>query len=226
MSATEWKALLAKASQDDAEAEYRIAGVYSDGCKDRHGKIVVHISPRMAVKWNRRSAEHGSADAQGALGYLLSEGIGVKRDSREALLWMRRAFLNGETFAAPNNIAITYRQIGNLRQAVRWFNKCADLGDDDALVQLGVHYYWGKGVRTDYAAAVRCFRRAIKGKNISEWVRADAFFYLGIAYLEGKGVRRSLRLAEKCLERANKDNDHAAAERLLKKMLKLTGRRQ
>jgi len=125
-----------------------------------------------------------------------------------------RAFRAGESCAA-SNIAITHRQNGDLRKAVQWFRKSVVSGDDDALIQLGIHYYWGKGVRKNPIAAVRCFRKATKGKNICEAGRDDAFFYLGNAYLEGKGVRASASTARKLLQRANIDNDHPAAQRVL-----------
>ncbi|MBZ5679652.1 MAG: hypothetical protein LAO24_06070 [Acidobacteriia bacterium] len=92
------------------------------------------------------------------------------------------------------------------------------LGDDDALIQLGIHYYWGKGVRKNPIAAVRCFRKATKGKNICEAGRDEAFFYLGIAYLEGKGVRASIPTARKLLQRANVDDDHPAAHGVLQEL--------
>jgi uncharacterized protein len=225
MSGEEWRALLAKASQGDTEAELRVAEAYSDGCKDGRGKTLVRISPRKAVGWYRRSAQHGSPIAQGALGYLLSEGIGAERDAREAILWMKRAFVSLGSLSDANNIAITYRQSGDLRQAVRWLRTAIAAGDEDDLVQLGVHLYWGKGIRRDHAAAVRYFRRATNAKRIGEDERNTAFFYLGIAYLEGLGARKSLTMARKCFERANKDDDHPAAQRLLRKTAKMQGAR-
>jgi TPR repeat protein len=217
-SAAEWKALLARATQGDAEAELEVAVYYKYGCKDRRGRILVRRSSGKSLAWLRRSAEHGSAYGQCAFGTLLSDGEGVKKDPREALVWMKRAFRGGNTSAAPNNIAITYRENGHLQQAIRWFRKSVAFGDDGTNIQLGIHYYWGRGVRADYPTAVRFFRKATKGKNMAECERDDAFFYLGIAYLEGKGVGKSLKKARECLERAAKDNDHPAAQRLLKKM--------
>jgi len=221
MTAAEWKSLLAKAEPGDAEAEVRVAEHYSDGCKDRRGGALVQVSNRKAVEWYRRSAQHGSPIGQGALGYFLSEGIGAKKNAREAIRWMKKAYLNIGSSSDANNVAITYRQIGNLREAVRWFRIAIAAGDHGDLVQIGIHHYWGKGVRTDHAAAVRLFRKAIRGRNMSECERDDANFYLGIAYLEGKGVKKSLRMARKLLERANRDNDHLAAQRLLKQMARL-----
>jgi hypothetical protein len=217
-SVAEWSALLAKAAEGDAEAEYEVATVYDYGCKDSRGRILIRRSIDKAVTWYRRAAEHGSGGAQNNLGVILGGNHGVKRNAREALLWLNRAFRCGDTCCAPNNIAITYRENGKFRQAVRWFERCADRRDADVLIQLGIHYYWGKGVLVDHAFAVRLFRNAIKRKYAAEDSLEDAFFYLGIAYLEGNGVKKSLRMARKYFERANKDNDHPAAQRLLKQL--------
>jgi hypothetical protein len=219
MSAGEWKSLLAKAKEGDAEAELRVAEIYSDGCKDRRGRILVRISRRRTAEWYRRSAEHGCASAQNTLGVILGgSNYGVEKNVPEALLWLKRAFRSGDATSAATNIAITYRENGNLRQAVRWFRKVDVKYDDSVLIQLGIHSYWGKGVRTDPHAAVGYFRKAVRGKNMSECDRDDANFYLGIAYLEGNGVRKSLRTAKKHLELANRDGDHLAAQRLLKQL--------
>jgi TPR repeat protein len=217
MSVTEWRALVARAKHGDAQAEWEVAGRYEDGCKGKAGKILVRRSVRKATEWLRRAAEHGCAPAQCNLGVLLGDTERADRNPREALVWLKRAFHAGDSCAA-SNIAITHRQGGNFRKAVHWFRTSVASGDDDALIELGIHYYWGKGVRKNSAAAVRCFRKATRGKNICEAGRDDAFFYLGIAYLEGKGVRASIPTARKLLKRANVDNDHPAALSVLQEL--------
>ena len=130
---------------------------------------------------------------------------------------MRKAFRAGDPCAA-HNIAITYRENGDVRTAFTWFRRAARAGDGDALIQLGIHYYWGKGVRSNPRAAVRCFRAAIKAKNISGMGRDDGFFFLGIAYYEGRGVKPSMSNAKKFLNQANIDGDHVAADKMLSKL--------
>lgn len=217
MSVAEWKALLARAKQGDPEAEWEVAEHFSDGCKDKRGKILVRRSARKAAEWLRRAAEHGCASAQNNLGVLLGDREHAAKNLPEALVWLERAFRAGDSCAA-SNIAITHRQNGDFRKAVQWFRKSIASGDDDAFIELGIHYYWGKGVRKDPIAAVRCFRKATKGKNICEAGRDDAFFYLGIAYLEGKGVKASIPTARKLFQRANIDNDHPAAHSALQRL--------
>ena len=214
MSASQWQALLSRAKQGDPEAEWEVADRYGDGCKNQRGKIIVNRSRTKAAQWFRRAAEHGLSSAQNTLGVLLGNGDGVKKNFDEALSWLKRAFHAGELYAA-HNIAITYRQIGDLRIAVKWFQKSVDSGDGDALVQLGIHHYWGKGVRRNPKAAVRYFRMAIRAKNISEFGRDNAFFLLGLAHSEGEGVTASISKATRLLERANADNDHPAARKML-----------
>jgi uncharacterized protein len=214
MSASNWRALLARAKRGDPEAEWEVADRYGDGCKNHSGKIVVRRSRRKAAQWFRRAAGHGLSAAQNTLGVLLSNGDGVRKSVDEALAWLRKAFHAGNA-CAGQNIAITYREIGELRTAVKWFRKSAVAGEGDALIQLGIHYYWGKGVRKNPKAAVRCFRLASKVKNISEAGRDDAFFLLGVAYCEGEGVRTSIPRARRLFERANADNDHPAAREML-----------
>jgi TPR repeat protein len=216
-SAVEWRSLLAQAENGDREAEWGVADRYADGCKDKRGKVIVRRSPAKAAQWFRRAAEHGSGPAQNNLGILLSNGTGVRKNVEESLMWLRRAIRAGDS-CARHNIAITYRENGDFKTAVKWFRKAAEADDADALIQLGIHYYWGKGVRKNPGAAVQCFRTATKAKNISGFGRDDAFFFLGIAYHEGRGVRASMPSARRFLKRANVDGDHVPADKMLRKL--------
>jgi TPR repeat protein len=216
-SVSEWQSLLARARSGDPESEWGVADRYADGCKDKRGKVIVRRSAAKAAQWFRRAAEHGSCPAQNHLGTLLGDGKGVRKNFKEALLWLRKAFRGGNSCAA-HNIAITYRESGDLKAAFKWFRRAAEAGDGDALIQLGIHYYWGKGVRRNPRAAVRCFRAATKVKNSSGMGRDDAFFFLGIAYYEGRGVQASIPKAEKSFKRANIDSDHVAADKMLSKL--------
>ena len=214
---SEWQSLLARARNGDREAEWGVADRYADGCKDKRGKVIVRRSAVKAAQWFRRAAEHGCGPAQNYLGILLGNEHRDRKNVKEALFWLRKAFRAGESCAAQN-IAITYRENGDLKTAFKWFRKAAEAGDGDALIQLGIHYYWGKGVRKNPREAVRCFRAAKKAKNISGMGRDDAFFFLGIAYREGHGVQASIPNAKKFFNQANIDGDHVAADTMLSKL--------
>lgn len=224
-SPREWKKLLERAENGDSEAELEVSSVYSDGCKDRRGKIVGRRSARKEEEWLRRAAGHGNAYAQWALGNLLTSPQASVSSRREGLLWSMRAYRSAEVGGTgkgtiAGNIAITHRQDGNLRAAVRWLRRSVELQDAERNIELGIHLYWGLGIRSDPAAAVLCFRKAARARWVSESGRDDANFYLAVTYLEGKGVRQSLPKAKALLQRANRDNDHLAARRLLRRLEK------
>ena len=114
----------------------------------------------------------------------------MRRDDAEALLWFKRALLQNY-HVAPINIAGVYANRRNNRRALLWYQRAAAIGDGDALVEVGRRFYAGVGVRRDSEHAVRCFRKAITSKNISQAGREDAMFYLGTAFHEGRGVKQS-----------------------------------
>lgn len=216
-SKLEWQSLLEKAQGGDAEAQWEIADGYEHGCKDEQGNVVVEESLKKAAEWFSRAANSGHASAQNNLGVMLSQGDGVVKNSKLAIEWLKRAYKGGESCAA-NNIAITYRENGNFRRAIHWFMKSVDSGDDEPLLQLGIHYYWGKGVRKNHQKAFDLYQKVVKSNGICEASRDDANFYLALAYLEGKGVAKSVATAKRLLRRANRDSDHPAALALLQNL--------
>ncbi|MBJ1839458.1 sel1 repeat family protein, partial [Neisseria meningitidis] len=62
--------------------------------------------------------------------------------------------------------------------------QAAERGDTQAQFNLGMMYAEGRGVRQDYAEAVRWTRQAADQGD------AQAQFLLGLMYAEGRGVRQ------------------------------------
>lgn len=128
-----------------------------------------------------------------------------------------RCSLRGGDPCAAKNIARVYSDRGNHSRAMLWYGRASACGDGDALVEVGRGYYKGVGVRPDPNYAVRCFRRAIASRNITQAGREDAMFQLGVAFHEGRGARKSNALAIKWLSRANINDDHAEAQNLIER---------
>ena len=91
-----------------------------------------------------------------------------------------------------------------LKQAV-WSDDVSDFrenlqaaaqGNAAAQFNLGVMYENGRGVRQDYAEAVRWYRQA------ADQGLAQAQFNLGVMYYKGHGVRQDLALAQEWLGKA------------------------
>ena len=56
------------------------------------------------MKWYRKAAEQGSADAQYNLGVMYRYGYGVRQDSKTAYMWYFLASLNGERLVADDEL--------------------------------------------------------------------------------------------------------------------------
>jgi len=137
----------------------------------------------------------------------------------EALHWFKCAFRQGYPLGAAN-IASVYKGWGNNRRSMFWYQSAAASGDGDAWVEVGRGCYKDVGVRADPNRAVRCFRKAIASRHISQAGREDAMFHLGVAFYEGRGATKSNALALKWLAKANIDDDHVEARKLIEKVSK------
>jgi TPR repeat protein len=88
-----------------------------------------------AVKWYRKAAEQGIAQAQFNLGKCYDNGDGVEKDAREAIKWHRKAAEQGYA-AAQCNLGLMYDNGRGVKQdeseAVKWYRKAAAQGDEDA----------------------------------------------------------------------------------------------
>lgn len=94
---------------------------------------------------------------------------------------------------------------GNYAEAVKWYRKAANKGDDKARNDLGNCYYGGKGVEKDELEAVRWFwDAAVQGD-------AEAQNSLGDCYYYGKGVEENETEAAEWYQGAA-DKGHADAQ--------------
>ena len=94
---------------------------------------------------------------------------------------------------------------GNYAEAVKWYRKAANKGDNKARNDLGNCYYGGKGVEKDELEAVRWFwDAAVQGD-------ADAQNSLGDCYYYGKGVEVNETEAAEWYQGAA-DKGHADAQ--------------
>ena len=62
---------------------------------------------KQAVKWYRKAAEQGFAEAQFYLGWMYAEGQGVAEDYKQAAKWYRQAAEQGHA-KAQNNLGVRY----------------------------------------------------------------------------------------------------------------------
>ena len=165
---------LMAAKQGDADAQYKLAGMYATGRGVEQSYIGV-------VKWLRNAAEQGHRDAQVHLGMIYQDGIGgVAEDDAEAIKWYRMAAKQGDESAQS---AIKFLE--DAPETARQQRALAEQGDADAQCYLATLYARGRGVPQSYAEAAKWIRKA------AEQGRAVPQFLLGRIYSEGKGVAQS-----------------------------------
>ena len=88
-----------------------------------------------AVKWYRKAALRGDADAQFNLGVCYAKGEGVEKDEVEAVKWYRKAALQGHA-DAQFNLGIRYAKGRGVEkdevEAYKWVLLADAQGNEDA----------------------------------------------------------------------------------------------
>jgi TPR repeat protein len=142
------------AEQGNAAAQYNLGVCYSDGdVVAKHpdpvdvivswglstlGMGSVGKDAAEAVKWFRKAAEQGNADAQNKLGCCYEEGSGAKKDLAEAAKWYRKAAEQGNAYA-QHNLGVCYKSgtgvPKNFVEAHKWHNLASAQGFGTAKTQ-------------------------------------------------------------------------------------------
>ena len=152
-----------------------------------------------ALKWFRKVAEQGDAEAQTYLAEMYAYGKGVKKDYQEALKLYRKAAEQGDA-TVQNKLAAMYYNGEVVKQdyqeALKWFRKAAEQGHATAQNNLAAMYYNGEGVKQDYQEALKWFRKAAKQGH------ATAQNDLASMYYNGEGVKQDYQEALKWFRKA------------------------
>jgi TPR repeat protein len=117
----QFKTVQQKAEQGDAEAQFTLGGMYTNG----YG---VWQDYAKAAAWFLKAADHGDAKAQIALGYACAKGQGVPQDDARAMAWYRKAAEQGDAEAQFRLGVIYADEVGvpqdNI-EALMWMNLAA-----------------------------------------------------------------------------------------------------
>ena len=130
-----------------------------------------------AVKWYRKAAEQGNADAMYKLGKCFYNGLGVEEDEEEAVKWFRKAADQGNA-DAMHKLGFCYLFGRGVKydkeEAVKWYRKAAEQGNADAMYDLGDCYNCGWGVEEDEEEAVKWYRKAAEHGNLLALIRIQS----------------------------------------------------
>lgn len=182
----------AAAALGDPEGHYYLASMYDNG----RG---VEKDVAAATEWYLMAAEGGVVDAQHRLGQLYLGGSGVDRDPVEAERWFRAAAEQGHA-RAMSDVGSLLVQLDSDRtaEALNWYEKAFEAGDDLAAFHLAEAYRWGRGVEKDITHAIELYRRV--SESSLPWHRSFSLFQLAQLYRMGTGVEKNMNEAVRLFE--------------------------
>ncbi|NLC23276.1 MAG: sel1 repeat family protein [Oxalobacter sp.] len=106
------------------------------------------ISLRWLIGLFRMAAEDGNAFAQGMVGYLYQNGIGVSASRKDGLKWVRKGADAGDAYSQSlmGYLTLYGKDVEkNYGEARKWLRMASDKGDAFAQYRLGLIYETGGG---------------------------------------------------------------------------------
>ena len=110
-------------------------------------------------------AEQGQLNAQFNLGLIYELGLGIPKNTVEALKWYRKAAERGHP-DAQLDLGVMYANgegtTENSAEALKWLRRAAKQGSAMAQFSLGLMYAYGDGVKENDTQAVKWYALAKK----------------------------------------------------------------
>lgn len=175
---------------------------------------------KTALKLFKRAAKLGNAAAQYNLGMAYACGYyGVTPDKDKALHWLKQS-VKGENPSACLQVGLYYyytvKTETAYKKAFELFTDAYNLGENEAIINIGLCYLQGNGVKEDKKEAVKCFRTAAE-----KYSSGVAYHNLGICYENGFGVRKDYKKAIEMYGKAVENGEKAGLEGIKNVYLKM-----
>lgn len=155
--ASDFSDTLAAAKQGDANAEFKLAIMYTKG------QGTIQNFPE-AISWFRLAAEQGHVKAQNMLGIMYTKGENVPQSYTEAVSWFRRAAEQGDAEAQFRLGARYHHGQGvpkDYAKAVLWYRQAAAQGYTPAQSRLNILCeFYEPGSHQLYKEAINWYRPA------------------------------------------------------------------
>ena len=206
--------LKSKALRGNAQAQQMLAEQF------RLGEIVAKDMDE-AMSWAQKAAESGSPSGQVLYGDLLLDSIRLRNEleqddlQRQVHMWYSRA--------AESRFGPAYSRLGHLYEnsfyqdessALDAYRRGAELNDSDSHQQLGVRYYWGRGVIQDEHEAIRELELVPEGsRDYSGW-EALTNIYLSALDPDLRNPAKALYAAKRAADVGSGCDSHALLARV------------
>ena len=144
---------------------------------------------------------------------------GVTADRETALYWLKKS-VKGENPSACLQVGLYYyytvKTEAAYKKAFELFTDAYNLGENEAIINIGLCYLQGNGVKEDKKEAVKCFRTAAE-----KYSSGVAYHDLGICYENGFGVRKDYKKAIEMYGKAVENGEKAGLEGIKNVYLKM-----
>jgi TPR repeat protein len=150
--------------------------------------LIEKFSPEHKREALLQAAQKGDAESQFKLGVAYERTEGGGKDTKEALVWYRKAAEQGHAKAQVNLGLMYYAGDGtakDIQEAVKWFRKAAELGDVQAAHNLGWIYYQGQDSAKSPEEAAKWFLKAAESGDV------EAQYNIAAMYYHGEGVAKN-----------------------------------
>ncbi|MDS1821269.1 tetratricopeptide repeat protein [Vibrio parahaemolyticus] len=184
--------LLELSLQGYAEAQSDLAELFVFSIQD----------DKEAVKWYRKAAEQGHADAQHNLGTMYNQGKGVPKNDKEAVKWYRKAAEQGHAEAQFQlGLMHTYGVgvLENHKKGLSWLRKAAEQEHATAQKLIGTMYVLGLGTPQNKTKAYMWF--ALSKYNGDK----EASELMNNSLMNSINIDEAQRMAQQCLDSNYKD---------------------
>lgn len=166
-----------------------IKACYEMGLLEK-AKDLDDLDYHILLKWFEKAANGGHTDAQYHFGTMSTDNIiGIK--------WIRKAAKKGHTQAMcemGDYYTDSYDEFpNNIKKVIYWYTLAADMGDKEAMYQLGVTYFNSKKIELSF----KYFNKY--KNNEGRYERVD--YYIGWMYYYGYGTDQNYKKARKWLKK-------------------------
>ncbi|EGB04764.1 hypothetical protein AURANDRAFT_31968, partial [Aureococcus anophagefferens] len=240
-----------KLDKKKAARLYRTAADRGDAIAQCHLGFLLESQEKHeeAFRYYALSADQGYTDGENNLGACYMDGEGTEVDLGKARYWFERAAAKGIKEAIDNYVFGTcvkfyrcglYGLAKSDKKAAKIWKRSVELGDVEAMAELGGLYHDGSGVKLDEKKAARLYRAAadrgdaVAQNNLAAFLHAEkkfeeSFRYfslaanqgytfaensIGMCYGNGTGTEVDLGKARYWFERAAAKGDETATRNL------------
>ncbi len=192
------------------ESEY---AEYRNNVRTGRGSVVF-LQRSVSVRYPewKEQAEAGDAIAELFIGRCYQEGVAVKKDEAEALVWLQKSAAQGNDFAMHTlGLASELGQGVDIdrSEALRWYTKAADRGNSVSMRAIGGLYETGMTHQPEPELALQWYRRAADAGD------PVACRLVGNCYLNGTGVPKDVPASESWYQKAAAAGDTFTVGKLL-----------